>query len=144
MKVYIAGPFFNKKQVELVEHVKEVLEMIGIDYYSPKDESLYTPGGSITPSECFSSNIAEIEKCRCVVAITDDMDAGTLFECGVAYEKDIPICYIWINHYGRKFNLMLSESASAVCYSCFELLGVLSIFQDTGEWPFTSVKGEVE
>ena len=36
MKVYIAGPFFNDKQIEIVEKVKEILEENFIEYHSPK------------------------------------------------------------------------------------------------------------
>jgi len=144
MRVYIAGPFFNDKQIEIVEKVKEILEENFIEYHSPKDHSLYKPGGSITPKQCFESNIEEIKECDFIIAITDGLDAGTLFECGAAYILNKEICYLWVDNHSKKFNLMLSESASALCYSYEDLDNAIEWRNVYKVWPNVNVKGEVE
>ena len=144
MKVYIAGPFFNPEQVEIVEKVKSILDKTTIDYYSPKDDCLYTPGGSITPREAFEENKKEIKNCNFIIAITDGLDAGTLFECGYAHAINRQICYLWINNNNQKFNLMLSESASCICYSYKDLIKALSWKEVNMVWPSYKLKGEVE
>ena len=144
MKFYIAGPFFNDNQIKIIEQIKSILKNLEEKFYSPKDDGLYTPGGKITPLECFESNINEIKSSDAIIAITDGLDAGTMFECGAAYILGKPICYLWIDHKNKKFNLMLSESSSAICYNFFDLVEAIVDFRETKKWPEVKIKGEIE
>ena len=46
MKVYIASPFFNSKQVDQVEFLKEALVAAGHEYFSPKDFFVLKPNAT--------------------------------------------------------------------------------------------------
>ena len=144
MKAYLAGPFFNEKQIKIIEDIKILLKKLDIDFYSPKDDCLYIPGGNITPKECFTSNLIEIDNSNFIIAVTDGLDAGTLFESGYAFRQKTPIIYIWLDHQGRPFNLMLSESASYVAYNYNDLYYSLLCYRNFGAFPKYRVKGEVQ
>ena len=36
MKIYLAGPFFNKQQLETIESIEAELDKYGFDYFSPR------------------------------------------------------------------------------------------------------------
>jgi nucleoside deoxyribosyltransferase len=122
MKTYIAAPFFNPAQIERVEAIKRILDHLKVDYYSPKDDCLYTPTNGMLPKEVVDSNCDAIDKADFMIAVTDDKDVGTMFECGYAYSTGIPIFYIWGGYTPEaKFNIMLAESAYKVCHTYSEL-----------------------
>lgn len=130
MRAYIASPFFNGLQVERVERLKEILTLLKIEFFSPKDESnLKFQGDSVSGLEVFKMNITEIRSCDIVVCITNDKDTGTLFEAGLAYGMNKSIFYLYDG--GESFNLMLSNSGVATT-SFEELLGVLSTYLEGG------------
>jgi len=143
-KAYVAGPFFNKTQVEIVERVKKELDKLGIEYYSPKDECLYTPENDITPAEVFMGNIKAIMQSDFIIAITDGKDTGTMFEAGFGWGMRIPILYIWVNHNHQPFNIMLAESASYVAYGYKEMSDALKEFKASCAFPKYRLKGAVE
>lgn len=130
MRAYIASPFFNEAQIERVEKLKEILDLLKIEFFSPKDESnLKFKGDSVSGLEVFKMNIAEIRSCDIVVCITNGKDTGTLFEAGLAYGMSKSIFYLYDG--GESFNLMLSNSGVAAT-SFEELLGVLSTYLEGG------------
>ena len=150
MKIYIAGPFFNPQQIEVIETIKRGIKMINkahgknITYYSPKDDNLYTPGGDIPPSKCFDDNLKNIIDSQLLIAITTNLDAGTLFEAGYAFNSGIPIVYFWPDHNNRKFNLMLSESASYIAYDFNDLMGAIYGYEVFNLFPDFHTPGELE
>jgi len=120
--VYIASPFFNPKQIQIVEDIKEALTEIGVDYYSPKDENLFENFKNMDPKKIFEENVNNIVNKDAVVVVTDGKDVGTIFEAGFAYALGIPIIYVWLDRpEGAKFNLMLSQSGRTVVGSIEEL-----------------------
>jgi nucleoside 2-deoxyribosyltransferase len=144
IRAYIAGPFFNKSQLAIVEKTKSILEDMQISYFSPKDESLYTPENEITSEEVFKGNVEAIHSCDIMVAITDGKDVGTMFEAGYAFHCGIPIVYLWINHQRRPFNIMLAESGAFVAYGYLDLRRGLAQFITQGSWPEVTLKGVLE
>jgi len=124
-KVYLAGPFFNDTQLNVVEKVKKILESLNIKYYSPKDEMRYFKGDPPEKAKkCFDLNIVAMNDCDFMLAIIDDFDPGTMFEMGymccqnkriLAY-SDIP---------GRGLNLMLSQSCVGFANGLRELADIL-------------------
>ena len=116
MKAYIAAPFFNEEQIASVEKVKACLNKHSYVYFSPKDDNSINPTASYSKQkEGFNINIEAISDSDVVVAITDGKDMGTLFECGYAFAKEIPIIYIAFSLGENPFNLMLAHSSYAVC-----------------------------
>jgi nucleoside 2-deoxyribosyltransferase len=120
--IYIASPFFNPTQVQIVEDIKSAMEEIGVEYYSPKDANLFENFKDMDPKMIFSENVVNILNRKAVVVVTDGKDVGTIFEAGFAYAKQIPIVYVWLDRpEGAKFNLMLSQSGRTVVGSINEL-----------------------
>ena len=110
--IYLAGPFFNQPQTRRVENIKEILDDMGLKYFSPKDECMFTPGVT-TPKEVLDINMNALSKTDLLVCITDDKDTGTMFEAGYCHAKNIPILYVWTTaEKGQKFNIMLAASGS--------------------------------
>ena len=113
MKVYIAAPFFNDEQLERVERVKRLLSTLNVKFFSPKDESIFKQGDD--PSIILNTNCDAICASDFIIAITDDKDVGTMWECGYAYGLKVPILYLWLGWTpDKKFNIMLAASGSVV------------------------------
>ena len=129
--IYIAGPFFNPEQLDIVETVKSTLFKQGLKYFSPKDECMYEPGVT-TPEQVLEINVKALEQTDLTVCITDGRDPGTMFEAGWCYAKSIPIIYIWLGGLpGQKFNLVLAASGSVV-RSYDQLDAALHEIKETG------------
>ena len=142
--VYVAGPFFNQTQIEIIERVKKILDTLDFRYYSPKDECLYTPDNEVTSKEVFDGNIKAILNSDFIIAVTDGLDAGTMFEAGYASRANIPIIYLWVNHRNRPFNIMLAESGTFIAYGTRELQKALLWYRAQGDWPPKLIRGELE
>jgi nucleoside 2-deoxyribosyltransferase len=113
MKAYIAAPFFSSTQLAIVESIKATLVINGIEFFSPKDESTFKQGDD--PKYIIGLNCHGILTSDVVIAVTDDKDVGTMFECGFAYSHQIPIVYLWLGQReGQKFNLMLAASGHVI------------------------------
>lgn len=114
MKIYIAAPFFDSNQLSDLEVIKVTCKKVGLEFYSPKDESLCPPNADLNKQqEVFISNIEAIKECDLIISNTRDKDCGTLFETGFAYAYKKPIIY-FCQSLKSNFNLMLSRSAIAV------------------------------
>lgn len=111
MKAYIASGWFTPAQEECLNEVLSVCKEAGIEVYSPRDDMEYKPG--MNAGLVFDANCEQIRACDVVIASTEGKDMGTLWECGYAYAKNKRVVYYY-PHTG-KFNLMLAESATAVC-----------------------------
>lgn len=75
-RVYIAGPFFNDRQVQLVMQIEQILEHNKISYYSPRKIPLNTIAdqpklNDAEAKKIFRKDVVEIDLCQCVIAIVD-------------------------------------------------------------------------
>jgi nucleoside 2-deoxyribosyltransferase len=114
-KVYIAAPFFNPEQLERVEWIKSVFDQQDIAYYSPKDECFLPANAGMTERrKVFADNVLNIVSAKFVFAVTDGLDAGTIWEAGYAYAANKDIVYFAETLGDRQFNLMLAESGIRV------------------------------
>ena len=112
--VYIAGPFFNPRQVEIIESIKALLDVNSVRYFSPKDECLFDPK-TTTPEQVLNININALIRTDLTLCVTDGKDPGTLFEAGWCYANAIPLIYLWLDGQpNQKFNLVLAASGSVV------------------------------
>lgn len=112
--IYIAGPFFNPYEVAVIERIKLIIKEFGFEYFSPKDELMYTPGVT-TPEDILRANINGLNTSNMMIVVTDGKDPGTMFEAGWAYSKGMPIIYMWLTGTkGQKFNIMLAATGSVV------------------------------
>lgn len=146
MEVYIASPFFNERQNEILEEVKKILDSLDISYFSPKDDCLFENGKGMDAEAVFNKNCLEIERCDCLLAITDGLDAGTLWESGFAYGiRGKEILYVWVDHVeGANFNLMLAQSATATVKGFEELKKALEYFKEHGDVEDVKYSGKME
>jgi len=127
-KAYIAAPFFNSKQLEIVETIKQTLEQLDIGYFSPKDESMFKQGDD--PVKILDLNCAAIKSSDFIIVVTDDKDVGTIWEAGYAHAKYIPILYVWLGYQPHmKFNIMLAASGEAVVRTYGELKSQLEYYK---------------
>lgn len=87
--IYIAAPFFNEQQLQLVQFIEHEIRSAGLAYYSPRNDGVLK---DMTPAErieagpkLFRLNCTKIKECDCVLALLDHSDAGTTWETGFAY-----------------------------------------------------------
>jgi nucleoside 2-deoxyribosyltransferase len=131
--IYIAGPFFNDKELDVIEKIKMIIETYNFKYFSPKDELMYKPGVT-TPEDILRKNVEGLIKSDLLIVVTDGKDPGTMFEAGWAYAKGVPMIYVWLTGTKeQKFNVMLAATGSVV-RSFNQLFQALDDIRDTGEF----------
>lgn len=84
--VYLAGPFFNLKEIWMVNQARLTLNHIGLTVFSP-----YHDVGVGTADQVVHKDIEAIENSDVIYALFDDHDPGTLFEIGYAVKIGIPV-----------------------------------------------------
>lgn len=116
--VYLAGPWFYGDQPEKLGRVESCLDSFKeLNVYSPRREIQVKPNSTKKERRVtFLADVKHVNEADFVVAIVDDNDKGTLFECGLAYNANVPILYY--SEYAEKkpFNLMLIESCEKLGY----------------------------
>ena len=113
MKIYLASPFFNEKQVALVEELEGIFG--AHELFSPRKEGVMTV---MTPAErkamapqLFKSNYEHIDWCDILFAVIDDRDVGVAWELGYAFACGKFI--VTFTNAGHGLNIMLGECSSA-------------------------------
>lgn len=118
--VYLAGPWFHGNQPEILDKVEKCLDDFGEDnlkVFSPRRETLVKPDAQEDARrQSFLGNVRHVKASDFVVALVDDSDKGTLFECGIAYATEVPILYYSEKAESTPFNLMLAESCEKLGY----------------------------
>lgn len=122
--IYIAAPFFDKKQLDTVVQIENILGENCISYYSPRSEGVLT---SLVESErqkikgdLYNSNIKHMYESTLAIAVIDGRDTGTIFEMGFMAALNIPI--ISVSNEGHGINVMLAESVRCHVSSMGDLL----------------------
>lgn len=122
-RVYVAGPFFDDAVVNDMNKLKQMLAVVGFDILDPAafpvleklSDAKVRKGGLI-----YELNETSVAICEVVIALTDNFDSGTMFECGLAKGMNIP--YITWSSSGYGMNLMLQKSVTAHYISLQELI----------------------
>ena len=137
---YIAAPFFNTKQLEIVETIKDICKSLDIKIFSPKDESMFKQGDD--PRNVLNKNCCAILLSDLVIVVTDDKDVGTIWEAGFAYASNVDIIYLWLGYEPHmKFNIMLAASGGAVVHSYDDLKKQLTKYAETRTFLTTPNEG---
>lgn len=114
MRVYLASPFFNKKEIEIVALVERTLSRKGLNVFSPRENQMeHLEAGSRHWSiETFTNDVKFIDWAEIVVAVYHGnySDSGTAWELGYAYGTQKPVIVV---HVGEDSNLMVHEGAHA-------------------------------
>jgi nucleoside deoxyribosyltransferase len=108
---YLAAPFFNDKQRDLVTYL-EGLWTSAQPIYSPRNDGFVLKPNATTSekTKVFEENIRAIISARFMLAVIDDFDPGVIWEMGFAYGQDIPIL-AYSDVPGRGLNVMLAGSS---------------------------------
>lgn len=111
MPCYLAGPFFNEEQVELIQFI-EGLASDRQPIFSPmSDGFVLKPDASMEDrNEIFQSNVDAIQTAGFMLVVIDDFDPGTIWEMGFAYADGLPIL-AYSDVPGRGLNVMLAGAA---------------------------------
>lgn len=122
-KVYLASPFFNEKEIERMEKVRDILREKGLDVFVPmENQHKELEFGSLEWRKAtFESDVNGIDTADVVVAIISENydDSGTAWECGRAYTLNKPV--VVVNVTGGTINLMIADSLHALITSYDEL-----------------------
>jgi len=112
--IYIAGPFFNIEEMDIITGVEKILDDRGLEFYCPRlhddlEHEYMSPEWS---RATFELDRDAIDRCSLVLAVYHGnySDTGTAWECGYAYAKGLPVIVV---HTGDSSNLMIHESAIA-------------------------------
>jgi nucleoside 2-deoxyribosyltransferase len=126
--VYIAGGWFTPKQLKAVEEMESAVRNSGMYMYSPRTDCLWKPG--MDEKLVVSENMDNIDECSFVLASTEGKDMGTLFECGYAYARGVPVVYYFKSE--EKFNIMLAGTGEAVIQNQLDLNAYLEVVKKKG------------
>lgn len=108
-QVYLAGPFFDLAQVWLVQQLCADLRDVGLSIFSP-----YHDIGLGSANDVVEKDIEGIRKSDLVLAITDGLDAGTIYEIGFARALNKPVIVYSERHHGESLKMM-EGSGCTIC-----------------------------
>lgn len=105
-KVYVAGGWFNCEMLKAVKEIEDFVDRWFNLPFKPRTQNLGVAGSDW--NYIFKQNVEHLSNADLVIASTVDKDMGTIWECGYAFAKGIPIVYYTPGI--DKVNLMLSKS----------------------------------
>lgn len=111
MKIYLASPFFNEKELENVKITEKILTERGFSLFSPRLNEVRTDEitqQSWWSKETFMNDKKFIDWADVVVMLYYGgySDSGTAWECGYAYGTNTPVVVVQL---GEDSNLMVHE-----------------------------------
>ena len=111
MKIYLASPFFNEKELENVKIAEKILTERGFSLFSPRLNEVRTDENtqqSWWSKETFMNDKKFIDWADVVVMLYYGgySDSGTAQECGYAYGTNTPVVVVQL---GEDSNLMVHE-----------------------------------
>ena len=111
MKIYLASPFFNEKELENVKIAEKILTERGFSLFSPRLNEVRTDENtqqSRWSKETFMNDKKFIDWADVVVMLYYGgySDSGTAWECGYAYGTNTPVVVVQL---GEDSNLMVHE-----------------------------------
>jgi nucleoside 2-deoxyribosyltransferase len=108
-QVYLAGPFFDLAQVWLVEQARANLQDMGLRVFSPHHDI-----GLGSAEDVVVKDIEAIQESDLILAITDGLDPGTIYEIGFARAINKPVIIYSERHYGESLKMM-EGSGCTIC-----------------------------
>ena len=110
MRIYLASPFFNDKELDYYEKVLNILEKKNLIVYAPLKNEISRENRTKEQwaRQTFSKDIEEIKKADAVVMLFYGLysDSGTSWECGYAYATNKPVVVVHL-HEGKS-NCMIN------------------------------------
>lgn len=128
--IYFAAPLFTQGEWIWNKLITEGLISKGFKINLPQERAIPMLTGTevYDPNELFIDNISKIKESDLIVAVFDqaDPDSGTCWECGFAFNQNIPIIGIRTDlrrngdDPSASTNLMLSKSCKVLIELPFE------------------------
>lgn len=118
MKIYLASPFFNEKEIGIYNCIiKKLREKYEV--FVPREhkiENEWDISNEEWGKAVFDMDVAGIDECDIVVALNWGLysDTGTAWECGYAFAKKIPVINILCNKESKEYSLMMINGAKEV------------------------------
>ena len=100
-KVYLAGPFFDLAQIWMVQQALHNLQQMGLSVFSP-----YHDVGLGCARDVVCKDLDGIKESDIIFAITDGLDAGTIYEIGYARALGKPVVVYSERHKGESLKMM--------------------------------------
>lgn len=146
--LYIAAPFFNPVQLQLVEAIETLLTAEGVPFFSPR--TIHGPKpvkikDDSTARSVFDNNVQGLDKCIGLLAVVDYLmpegqelmvchggkpvfgisvpDTGVSLEIGYVHGQGrVPVYLFTTRQPGQgKLNIMLTQAAAGVIYGLEQL-----------------------
>lgn len=113
---YVAAPWFRPGQMERLLAMHKILDFYNFSYFAPHLDGIDLPLNATEEDRdrTFQDNIDGITNARAVLAITDGLDTGTIWEAGMAYGANVPVQFFAETLGDHPFNVMLAKSAENV------------------------------
>lgn len=108
-QVYLAGPFFDLMQIWMVEQSQANLRNLGLRVFSP-----YHDIGLGSAEDVVAQDLDAIVASDIVFAITDGLDAGTVYEIGYARALGKPVV-VYSEREGAEHLKMMEGSGCTIC-----------------------------
>lgn len=115
--VYLAGPFFNKRERELINQARDILRERGFEVFVPQEH--FVPDGETMSNDVWGEAVFEMDKnaiwnSKYLVAIYHGMysDSGTAWEIGYAYALNKKILIVCITN--DQSSLMITNGSASV------------------------------
>lgn len=109
-QVYLAGPFFDLAQVWMVQQARTNLRNMGLRVFSP-----YHDIGLGNAEDVVGKDLEAIHASDLVLAITDGLDSGTIYEIGYARALNKPVIVYSERHKGESLKMM-EGSGCTICF----------------------------
>lgn len=125
MKIYTAYGWFSPNMIVAADDIDDVINELSLrkNTFMPRhDTAKYFGENGPDWDGVFNANVTHINNAQLIIASTVDKDMGTIWECGYAASKGVPIIYYNPFMESREqFNLMLAKSGLGVCVNKEEL-----------------------
>lgn len=110
MRIYLASPFFNEKELDYYEKTLNILEKKNLTVCAPLKNEISRENKTKEQwaKQTFSKDVEEIKKADAVVMLFYGLysDSGTSWECGYAFATNIPVVVVHL-HEGKS-NCMIN------------------------------------
>lgn len=144
-KIYLASGWFNSRQMETMDLVRDLLSELGFVVYAPYYDGLVLSKESTEQERknIFMENLRAIRNSDMMIAVVDDFETGTVWEMGYAYGalKQDQSVVLFSAVPGRGLNVMLQQSCDCFVIGVGMLEKSLRNFVENGNFIWSEVGG---
>lgn len=118
MKIYLASPFFNEKELEVYRQVILTLRGAGFEVYVPQEheiENAWSLSNDEWAVRVFLEDVAAIKDCQMVFVLNHGIysDSGTAWEAGFAFALNKPVYQVVVGDSNTTYSLMMMNGCNA-------------------------------